>query len=69
MEIPHTQLAPDILDAVIEEFVTREGTEYGAEEVSLASKIEQVKGQLRRGEVIITFDPESETCSVEPARR
>jgi len=69
MEIPFTELAPDILDAVIEEFVTREGTEYGEQEISLAAKIEQVKAQLRRGEVIITFDPESETCSLEPARR
>lgn len=69
MEIPYTELAPDILDAVIEEFVTREGTEYGAQEVSLASKIDQVKAQLRQGDVVITFDPESETCSLEPARR
>lgn len=69
MEIPYTELAPEILDAVIEEFVTREGTEYGQEEVSLATKIEQVKVQLRRGDVVITFDPESETCSLESARR
>jgi len=29
MEIPYKKLAPDVLRAVIEEFVTREGTDYG----------------------------------------
>lgn len=69
MQIPFTELSAETLEAVIEEFVTREGTEYGEHEVSLATKIEQVKAQLRRGEVVITFDPDSETCSLEPARR
>lgn len=68
MEIPYTELSAEILDAVIEDFVTREGTDYGQQEYSLQSKIEQVKGQLQRGEVKITFDPESETCSLIPAR-
>jgi uncharacterized protein YheU (UPF0270 family) len=64
MEIPYTELSAETLEAVIEDFVTREGTDYGQQEYSLQSKIEQVKGQLQRGEVKITFDPESETCSL-----
>jgi uncharacterized protein YheU (UPF0270 family) len=68
MEIPFTELSAETLEAVIEEFITREGTDYGQQEYSLQSKIEQVKGQLQRGEVKITFDPESETCSLIPAR-
>jgi hypothetical protein len=68
MEIPYTELSAETLEAVIEEFITREGTDYGQQEYSLQSKIEQVKGQLQRGEVKITFDPESETCSLISAR-
>ena len=29
MEIPHSQLTDEVLEAIIEEFITREGTDYG----------------------------------------
>jgi len=64
MEIPHDQLSPEALGAVIEEFVLREGTDYGAVEVSLETKIRQVKSQLERGEAVIVWDADSETCSI-----
>lgn len=62
MEIPWQQLSDDVLDAVIEEFVSREGTEYGAEDYTLAAKVSQVRLQLQRGEAAIDFDPDTETC-------
>ncbi len=57
-------LAPDTLRAVVESFVLREGTDYGLHEVSLEAKVEQVLGQLRRGEAHITFDPATESVNV-----
>ncbi len=66
MEIPHATLPPDVLTAVIEEFVTREGTEYGPVDVPLAEKVAAVRRQLRRGEAVIVFDPETETTSIQP---
>ena len=33
--VPHTALAPDVLRAVIESFVLREGTDYGERELTL----------------------------------
>ena len=66
MEIPHTELSAEALRAVIEEFITREGTDYGMQEYSLEQKIEQVRGQLARGEVRIVFDPDSQTCNLLP---
>ena len=30
MEVPHGRVAPDVLRRVAEEFVTRDGTDYGA---------------------------------------
>ncbi|OFE11816.1 hypothetical protein PHACT_00515 [Pseudohongiella acticola] len=62
MEIPWQRLSDDVLDSVIEEFVSREGTEYGAEDYTLAEKVAQVRLQLRRGEAVIDFDPDTETC-------
>jgi uncharacterized protein YheU (UPF0270 family) len=64
MIIPHQQLAPETLDALIEEFVTREGTEYGEQDVPLTTKVSQVRGQLERGIVVIVFDPAIETTSL-----
>lgn len=64
MIIPHQQLAPETLDALIEEFVTREGTEYGEQDVPLTTKVSQVRDQLERGTVVIVFDPAIETTSL-----
>lgn len=64
MEIPHTKLKPDILRGIIEEFVLREGTDYGLFSFTLEQKINEVKAQLERGEVYISFDAEQETCNI-----
>ena len=66
MEIPHAQLADDVLRAVIEEYITREGTDYGDREYTLDEKVEQVIDQLRRREVLINYDPETGTCQLAP---
>lgn len=57
-------LEPDTLRAVVESFVLREGTDYGALEASLEDKVAQVLSQLRRGEAHITFDPATESVNV-----
>ena len=62
--VPHTALAPDILRAVIESFVLREGTDYGAREASLEQKVAHVMRQLERGEAQIVFDPHSQTVTL-----
>ena len=58
------RLSPELLEAVIEDFVSREATDYGAQEVDFAVKVAQVKRQIATGEVVITFDPDSETCNL-----
>jgi len=57
-------LEPDTLRAVVESFVLREGTDYGAHEASLDAKVAQVLLQLRRGQAHITFDPATESVNV-----
>ena len=57
-------LEPDTLRAVVESFVLREGTDYGAHETSLDAKVAQVLLQLRRGQAQITFDPATESVNV-----
>jgi uncharacterized protein len=65
--VPYTELAPDLLHAVVESYVLREGTDYGEKEFSLEEKVSHVVGQLKRGEARIIFDPETETVSIAKA--
>ncbi len=64
VKIPYNQLSPEALHGVIEEFVTRDGTDYGEVEVPLETKISQVLGQLKSGKAVIVFDQGSETCTI-----
>ncbi len=60
------QLSEDALLGVIEEYITREGTDYGLQELSLEQKVAQVKRQLSSGISVIIFDPVTESCSIHP---
>jgi uncharacterized protein YheU (UPF0270 family) len=64
LKIPYDQLSPEALNGVIEEFVTRDGNDYGEIEVSLDTKISQVLGQLKSGKAVIVFDQGTETCNI-----
>jgi uncharacterized protein YheU (UPF0270 family) len=62
--VPYTELAADLLHAVVESYVLREGTDYGEKEFSLEEKVAHVISQLKRGDAQIVFDPETETVSI-----
>lgn len=62
--VPHGELSAEALRGVIEAFVLREGTEYGAHDVPLDDKVAQVLRQLERGEARILFDPVTESIDV-----
>lgn len=64
MIIPYEQLSSDALQGLIEEFITREGTDYGEEEISLSVKVEQIKQLLKRQEIVVVFDTASESVSI-----
>jgi uncharacterized protein YheU (UPF0270 family) len=66
VEIPWRELSPETLRGLIEAFVSREGTDYGRIERELDHKVEDVLGQLRRGEARVLFDPETETTNIVP---
>jgi uncharacterized protein YheU (UPF0270 family) len=64
VEVPAAELSAATLQSLIEAFVLREGTEYGPQEVPLATKVAQVIQQLRRGEARIVFDPATESVDI-----
>ncbi len=67
IDVPYADLSDATLEGLITEFVTRDGTDYGDVERSLADKIADVRRQLARGEAKIVYDPESETANIVPA--
>ncbi|MNL08417.1 hypothetical protein D3C87_1291360 [compost metagenome] len=64
VEIPLEALSADALQGIIENFIQREGTDYGANEASLEAKVAQIRKQLSRGDVKVVFDHESESVSL-----
>jgi len=64
MIIPHQQLAPATLDALLEEHALRDGTDYGESEVSLTVKVEQLRRQLASGEVVLVYSELHESVNL-----
>ena len=64
MIVPWQEIPPETLDNLIEEFVTRDGTDYGEQEIGTDTKVAQVREQLRRGQASVVFDDVTETISI-----
>ena len=62
--VPYTAVSAQILRAVVEAFVLREGTDYGERELSLDEKVARTIAQLKRGEASIVFDPASDSVTI-----
>ena len=66
MVISPADLTPAALRGLVEEFATREGTDYGSVEKTLDQKVAALMRQLERGEVAIVYDAETQTTSIVP---
>lgn len=62
--IPFESLDPDTLSRLVQEFVTRDGTDYGVHEQSLEDKTQSILQQIRVGRVVIVFDQASESVNL-----
>ena len=65
--IPYQSLEADTLTAMLEEFVTRDGTDYGELEATLTLRVGQVRHQLETKKAAIVFDEDEETFSIVPS--
>ena len=64
MEVPHGRVDADVLRRVAEEFVTRDGTDYGAAEKTLDEKVADVRRDLERGRAAIVYEAASDTINI-----
>ena len=63
IEIPLNELSADALQGVLEEYVSRDGTDYGELELSLQQKTQRLLQQWQRKEVVLVFDNDTESTS------
>jgi len=68
VDVDYRSLSPEALRGLIEEFVSREGTDYGARERSFEDKVRDVERQLESGEARIVFDLLQESANIVPSR-
>lgn len=69
VSVDYRALSPDALRGLIEEFVSREGTDYGARERSFEDKVRDVQRQLESGEARIVYDLVEESANIVPTRK
>lgn len=66
MIIPWQDIESETLNNLIEAFVLREGTDYGEHERSLEQKVDDVRRQLKSGEVVLVWSELHESINFMP---
>jgi uncharacterized protein YheU (UPF0270 family) len=64
VQIPMDLVSDEALVGIIDNYIQREGTDYGAHEISLERKRDQIRNQLQRGQIVIAFDPGTESVTL-----
>ncbi|MBJ7536763.1 YheU family protein [Marinomonas transparens] len=64
--IPYESLAPETLASILDDIVSRDGTDYGEYDLSAQQKRDQALEALKRQEAVLLFDTESETVKMVP---
>jgi uncharacterized protein YheU (UPF0270 family) len=64
VEIPIEALSEEALRGIVDNFIMREGTDYGVNEVSYDTKFLQVCRQIKSQDIRIVFDPNSESVTL-----
>ena len=60
IHVPMQRLAPEVLDNLLQEYASRDGTDYGEVELTLAEKTGNLRRQLEQGDISILYDLETE---------
>jgi uncharacterized protein YheU (UPF0270 family) len=67
--VPVAAVTPATLDRLLEEYASRDGTDYGLRETSLAERVDQLRRRLESGEAQLIYDGDSELWDILAAER
>ena len=63
MLIPHDLIEAETLTRLLEDFVTREGTDNG-DDTPLDTRVARARRAVENGQALIVFDPDSQQCQL-----
>jgi hypothetical protein len=69
VEVPYERINPETLKKMVQEFVTRDGADWGDAGCTLAEKVDQVLEQLKSRKVRIVLDLRTQTANFIPSRQ
>lgn len=69
MIIPEQTLKKEVLESLLEEIVTRDGTDYGEEELTTEQKVNNALRALEQGRMKLLWDAETESASLVTAEK
>jgi uncharacterized protein YheU (UPF0270 family) len=64
VEVPYLGINPETLRNMIEEFVSRDGADWGEAGGSMEAKIKQVLRQFESGKIKVVFDLTSQSANI-----
>ena len=64
IDVPYAQINPETLRNLIQEFVSRDGADWGDSGCSLEDKVDEVLRQLKNGKARIVFDLKTEMANI-----
>ncbi len=64
VEVAYKELESTTLKKLVEEFIMREGTDYGAVEMDLDQKISLVINQLKNGDAALMWDTNLQSSNI-----
>ena len=66
VEVPSERLAAPTLEALLQEYASRDGTDYGLVESSLQDKVASLRLQLENRSLALLYDAASEQWDILP---
>jgi uncharacterized protein YheU (UPF0270 family) len=65
--VPLQRLQADVLQSLLEDFCSRDGTDYGERELTQEEKVGRLQRQLDDGDLQILYDLDSEQWDLVPS--
>ena len=69
VQVPADRLEPSALQGLLEDYASRDGTDYGLEELQLARKVGRLRSQVESGALAIVCDLEEDQWDLVKSER